>query len=106
MDSGWNISRIIGARSLAYSVIILGVVSSSYLPHVFMVLLSLYALSYTTTRPVKLMEAYLLPTRPLIESDLTKCLSRGFLVLMTGDLKAKHTNWNSRLITARGSLLP
>jgi exonuclease III len=27
------------------------------------------------TRPVKIMSAYLAPTRPLIESDLTECLS-------------------------------
>jgi hypothetical protein len=53
------------------------------------------------TRPVKLMAAYLSPTRPLIESDLTG----GFPVLMAGDHNAKHTTWNSRLITARGSFL-
>jgi hypothetical protein len=57
------------------------------------------------TRPVKLVSAYLAPTRPLIESDLTECLSGGIPVLMTGDLKAKHKDWNSRLTTARGSLL-
>jgi hypothetical protein len=57
------------------------------------------------TRSVKLVAAYLLPTRLLIESDLTECLSGGFPVLMAGDLNAKHTDWNSRLITARVSLL-
>jgi hypothetical protein len=44
------------------------------------------------------------PKRPLFESDLTECLSGGFPVTMAGDLNAKHTDWNSRLITARGSL--
>jgi exonuclease III len=57
------------------------------------------------TRPVKLVAAYLSPTRPLIESDLSECLSGGFPVLMAGDLNAKHTDWNSRLTTARASLL-
>jgi hypothetical protein len=57
------------------------------------------------TRPVKLVAAYLPPTRPLIESDLSKCLNGGFPVLMAGGLKTKHTDWNSRLTTARGSLL-
>jgi hypothetical protein len=57
------------------------------------------------TRPEKLMAAYLSPTRPLIESDLTECLSGGFHALMAGDLNAKHTDWNPRLITSRGSLL-
>jgi hypothetical protein len=57
------------------------------------------------TRPVKLVSAYLSPTRPSIESDLTECLSWGIHVLMAGDLKAKHTERNSRLITARCSLL-
>jgi hypothetical protein len=57
------------------------------------------------TRPVKLMSAYLSPTPPLIESDLTECLSGGIPVLMVGDFNAKHTDWNSRLITARGPLL-
>jgi endonuclease/exonuclease/phosphatase family metal-dependent hydrolase len=57
------------------------------------------------TRPVKLVAAYLSPTRPLIESDLSECLSGGFPVLLAGDLNAKHTDWNCRLTTARGSLL-
>jgi hypothetical protein len=57
------------------------------------------------TRPVKLVSAYLAPTRPMIESDLTECLTGGIPVLMAGDLKAKHKDWNSRLTTARGSLL-
>jgi hypothetical protein len=54
---------------------------------------------------MKLVAACLSPTRPLNESDMTECLSEGFSVLMAGDLNAKHTDWNSRLITARGSLL-
>jgi hypothetical protein len=54
---------------------------------------------------VKFMAIFLSPTKPLIKSDLTECLSGGFQVLMKGDLNAKHTEWNSRLITARGSLL-
>jgi hypothetical protein len=33
-----------------------------------------------STRPVKFVAAYLSTTRPLIESDLTECLSRGFPV--------------------------
>jgi hypothetical protein len=54
---------------------------------------------------VKLVSASLSPTRPWIESDLIECLSGGITVLMAGDLDAKHTDWNFRLITARGSLL-
>lgn len=42
-------------------------------------------------------------TRSLVKSDLTKCLSREFPILMVGDLNAKY--WNSTLITARGLLL-
>jgi hypothetical protein len=57
------------------------------------------------TRPVKLVSAYLAPTRPLIESDLTECLSGGIPVLMAGDLNAKQKDWNSGLTRARGSLL-
>jgi hypothetical protein len=57
------------------------------------------------TRPVKLVAAYLSPTRPLIVSDLSECLIGGFPVLMAGDLNAKHTDWNYRLTTARGSFL-
>jgi hypothetical protein len=57
------------------------------------------------TRPVKLVSAYLSPTRHLMESELTVCLSGGIPVLMAGDLNANHTDWNSRLIAARGSLL-
>jgi hypothetical protein len=43
--------------------------------------------------------------KPLIESGVTECLSGGFPILMADDLKAKNTDWNSRLIGARGSLL-
>jgi hypothetical protein len=57
------------------------------------------------TRPVKLVSAHLSPTRPQIEADLTECLSEGIPILMEGDLKAKHTVWNSGLITATGTLL-
>jgi hypothetical protein len=57
------------------------------------------------TRPVKLVTAYLSPTRPLIESDISEFLSGGFPVLMAGDLNAKHTDWNSRRTAPRGSLL-
>jgi hypothetical protein len=57
------------------------------------------------TRPVKLVSAYHAPTRPLIESDMTECVSRGIHVLMAGDLNAKHKDGISRLTTARGSLL-
>jgi hypothetical protein len=57
------------------------------------------------TRPVKLVAAYISRIRPVIASNLTECLSGGFPVLMAGDLNAKHTDWISRLITARGSLL-
>jgi hypothetical protein len=56
-------------------------------------------------RLVKIVAAYLSPTRPLIESDLNECLSEGLLVLMADDINAKHTDWNSRLITTRGALL-
>jgi hypothetical protein len=54
------------------------------------------------TRPVKLVATYLSPTRHLIKADLTECLSRGFPVLMAGDLNAKHTDWSSGLTTANG----
>jgi hypothetical protein len=56
-------------------------------------------------RPVKIVAAYISPTRPLIDSDLAECLSGGFPVLMASDLKAKHMDWNSRLTTARVSLV-
>jgi hypothetical protein len=39
----------------------------------------------------KIVLAYLSHTRPLIESDLTECLSGGLPVLMAGDLNAKQT---------------
>jgi hypothetical protein len=57
-----------------------------------------------TTRPVKLVAAYIPPTRPLIESEISKYLSGVFPVVMAADLNAKHTNWNW-LTIARVSLL-
>jgi len=53
-------------------------------------------------RPVA---AYLSPSRPLIEADLTACFGGGSPVLLAGDLNAKHVDWNSRLNTRRGKLL-
>jgi hypothetical protein len=57
------------------------------------------------TKPVKILAAYLSPTRPFIVSGLSACLGGGLPVHMAGDLNAKHVEWNSRLITKRGSLL-
>jgi hypothetical protein len=59
-----------------------------------------------STRPVKLVVAHLSPTRSLIESDVSECPTGGFPYLMAGDLNAKHTDCNSRLTTAMGSLIP
>jgi hypothetical protein len=54
---------------------------------------------------VKLVSAYLWPSRLLNESDLTERLSGGIPVLIAGDPNAKHKHWNSRLPTSRSSLL-
>jgi hypothetical protein len=56
-------------------------------------------------RPVKILSVYLSPSRFLIKSDLSACLSGALLVLMAGDLNAKHVDWNSRLNLIRGKLL-
>jgi hypothetical protein len=58
-----------------------------------------------TNRPVKFVATYVSPTRLLIKSELTECLSGFSSVLMGGDLNAKHRDWNCRLTTSRGSLL-
>jgi hypothetical protein len=52
-------------------------------------------------KPVKIFAAYLSPSRPLIGVDMSACLGGGLPVLMTGDLNAKHVDWNSRLSTRR-----
>jgi hypothetical protein len=57
------------------------------------------------TKPVKILVAYLSPTRPLIVSDLSAWLGRGLPVIMAGDLNAKHVEWNSRLTMTRGRML-
>jgi hypothetical protein len=56
-------------------------------------------------RSVKVLAAYLLPTRPLTESDLAECLSGDSPVLMAGNLNVQNRDCSSRLTTARGSLL-
>jgi hypothetical protein len=56
-------------------------------------------------RLLKIVAACLSPTRPLIESNLNEYLSGGLPVLIAVDLNAKHTDWNSRLITTRGAFL-
>jgi hypothetical protein len=52
-------------------------------------------------KPVKILAAYLSPTRPLNASDLSACLGGGLPILIEGNLNAKHVEWNSRLITKR-----
>jgi hypothetical protein len=52
--------------------------------------------------PLKILAAYLSPSRPQIEADLSAFQSGGLPVLMAGDLNAKHVDWNSRLIKTRG----
>ena len=55
-------------------------------------------------KPVEILAAYLSPTRPLIEADLSAYFGGGMPVLMAGDLNAKHVDWNSRLSMRRGKL--
>jgi hypothetical protein len=55
--------------------------------------------------PVKLVASCLSPTRPLVESYLTECLSGGFPGLMASDPNAKHPDWYSGLTTNMGTLL-
>ena len=52
-------------------------------------------------RPVKILAAYLLPSRPLIGADLDVCFGGGLPVLVAGDFNAKHVDGNSRLSTTR-----
>ena len=54
-------------------------------------------------RPVKVLAAYLSPSRPLIGADLDVCFGGALPVLMAGDLNAKYVDWNSRLSTRRGN---
>ena len=58
-----------------------------------------------TSGPVKILAAYISPARPLIEADMSACLSGGLPVPMAGDLNDKHVEWNSRLITTKGRRL-
>jgi hypothetical protein len=55
--------------------------------------------------PVKILAAYLSPSRPLIGADLTACFGGGLPLLMADNFKARHLDWNSRLTTRRGKLL-
>jgi hypothetical protein len=54
-------------------------------------------------RPVKILAAYLLPSRPLIGEDLAVCFDGRLPVLVAGDINAKHVDWNSRLRRRRGN---
>jgi len=56
-------------------------------------------------KPVKILAAYLYPSRPLIGADLSPCFGGGIPVLMAADFNAKHVDWNSRLSSRRGKLL-
>ena len=43
-------------------------------------------------RPVKILAPYLSPSRSQIGADLTACFGAGLLVLLAGDLYAKHVD--------------
>jgi hypothetical protein len=57
------------------------------------------------SKPVKIVEVYLSPSRPLCAVELSASLGGGLPILIAGDLNTKHKQWNSRLITTRGRLL-
>lgn len=54
--------------------------------------------------PLRILAVYLLPSRPLIDLNLSACLGCGVPVLMAGDLNARHMDWTSRLITTGSRL--
>ena len=54
-------------------------------------------------RPVKIVAAYISPSRPLIGGGLTAYFGGGLSVLMAGDLNAKHVDSNWRVNTRRGN---
>jgi hypothetical protein len=56
-------------------------------------------------KTVKILAAYISPSRPLIGADLTAFFGGGLPFLMAGDLNAKHVDWNSRMTTRRGKIL-
>jgi hypothetical protein len=56
-------------------------------------------------RLVKVLPAYLSPSRPLIGADLDACFGGGLPDLLAGDLNAKQVDRNSRLITRMWKLL-
>jgi hypothetical protein len=55
--------------------------------------------------PLKILAVYLSPSLSIVGSDVSTFFGGGFLVLMAGDLNAKHVDCDSRLTTARGKLL-
>ena len=55
------------------------------------------------SKPVKILLAYLSPSRPLSGEDLSTRFGGEMPVLMADDLNAKHVDWNSRLSTRRGN---
>jgi hypothetical protein len=46
-------------------------------------------------KSVKILAVYLSPSRPHIGGEVTACFGRGLPILLTGDLNAKHVDWNS-----------
>jgi hypothetical protein len=56
-------------------------------------------------RTVEILADYLSPARSLIREDLDACIGGVLPVLYSGDLNAKHVDWNPRLITRRGKHL-
>jgi hypothetical protein len=53
------------------------------------------------SKPVKVLAAYLSPSRTLIVADLTAIFGGGLPDSMAGNLNAKHVDWNSWLRTRR-----
>ena len=56
-------------------------------------------------RPYKLVAVYISPLRSLCDAELSEYISGGKPILLSGDLNAKHKDWNSRRNSPKGVLL-
>jgi hypothetical protein len=60
----------------------------------------------TSNGPLRLISTYLSPTKKMLPSDLDQLITQSHIpTIISGDLNAKNTTWNSKAINAKGRIL-
>ena len=87
------------------AILIKSSLSHHYIPSVTQLIETTTVVLNTTSGPIKLIAAYSPPKIAIPRQELTTLFKENTPTLLAGDLNAKHTSWNSRVVTTKGRSL-